>query len=182
MTMANPPNQVRTERLLLRRWSVDDAPLLKDAIDSSLAHLQEWMPWAMSEPTPIGLIQERLAGFSGQFDRGEEWLFGVFAPDGSRVIGGTGLHRRIAPTGLEIGYWIRLTEARRGYATEAAAAMTRLALSMPGIDHAEIRCDPLHAISAAIPRRLGYDHVETITENNAAPDGGPRHTMIWRMS
>jgi RimJ/RimL family protein N-acetyltransferase len=182
MTMSNPPDQVWTERLLLRRWRTEDAPLLKDAIDSSLAHLQEWMPWAMGEPTPVELIRERLAVFSGQFDRGEEWLFGVFAPDESIVIGGTGLHRRIAPTGLEIGYWIRLSEVRRGYATEAAAAMTRVALTLPGIDHVEIRCDPLHAISAAIPRRLGYAHVETIVENNAGPDGGPRNTMIWRIS
>ena len=179
--MTNPPDQLCTERLLLRRWHAEDAPLLKDAIDSSLAHLQEWMPWAMSEPTPVELIRERLTAFSGQFDRGEEWLYGVFAPDGSRVIGGTGLHRRIAPTGLEIGYWIRLTDVRHGYATEAASAMTRVALTMPGIDHAEIRCDPGNTISAAIPRRLGYVQIDTIVEQGAAPDGGPRATTIWRM-
>ena len=178
----NPPDQIRTERLLLRRWRPEDAPLLKDAIDSSLSHLQEWMPWAMGEPTLVEQIRERLTGFYTQFDRSEEWLYGIFTPDGSAVIGGTGLHKRIGPTGLEIGYWIRLSQVRLGYATEAAAAMTRVALSLPGIDHAEIRCDPLNAISAAIPRRLGYVHIETITEETAAPDGGPRGTMIWRIS
>jgi RimJ/RimL family protein N-acetyltransferase len=178
----NPPDQIRTERLLLRRWRPEDDPLLKEAIDSSLSHLQKWMPWAMSEPTLVEQIRERLTGFYTQFDRSEEWLYGILTPDGSAVIGGTGLHKRIGPTGLEIGYWIRLSEVRRGYATEAAAAMTRVALSLPGIDHAEIRCDPLNAISAAIPRRLGYVHVETIAEDTAAPDGGPRSTMIWRIS
>ena len=178
----NPPDQIRTERLLLRRWRPEDAPLLKDAIDSSLSHLQEWMPWAMSEPTLVEQIRERLTGFYTQFDRSEEWLYGIFVPDGSTVIGGTGLHKRIGPTGLEIGYWIRLSEVRRGYATEAAAAMTRLALAMPGIDHAEIRCDPRNAISAAIPGRLGYAHVETFVETNAAPDGRSRDTMVWRIT
>jgi RimJ/RimL family protein N-acetyltransferase len=179
--MTNPPDFVRTERLSIRRWRVADAPLLKDAIDSSLDHLREWMPWAVAEPTPVEQLRERLAGFEGQFDNGEEWLFGIFNPDESAVIGGTGLHRRIGPTGLEIGYWIRASEVRRGYATEAAAAMTHVALTLPGIDHAEIRCDPANAISAAIPRRLGYSHLITLTEDAETPGGAPRDTMVWRM-
>src|SRR4029079_6437232 len=86
--MTNPIELVRTDRLLLRRWRADDASLLKDAIDSSLEHLREWMPWAVAEPTPIEQLRERLAGFESQFDNGEEWLFGIFAPDGSAVICG----------------------------------------------------------------------------------------------
>ena len=179
--MTNPAEFIRTERLLIRRWRAADAPLLKDAIDSSLEHLRKWMPWAVAEPTPLEQLGERLTGFEGQFDGGEEWLFGIFAPDESTVIGGTGLHRRIGPTGLEIGYWIRESEVRRGYATEAAAAMTRLALTLPGIDHVEIRCDPANAISAAIPRRLGYSHLITLVEDAETPDGAPRDTMVWRM-
>ena len=61
------------------------------------------MPWAMGEPTLVEQIRERLTGFYTQFDRSEEWLYGIFTPDGSAVIGGTGLHKRIGPTGLEIG-------------------------------------------------------------------------------
>jgi RimJ/RimL family protein N-acetyltransferase len=178
----NPPDTVRSDRLLLRRWRPDDAPLLKDAIDSSLAHLQEWMPWALAEPSTEEMLRERLAGFSGQFDGGEEWLYGIFDLAGSRVIGGTGLHRRIGPTGLEIGYWIRESEIRRGYATEAAKAMTDVALAMPEIDHVEIRCDPRNAISAAIPRRLGYEYLTTLLDETDTPGGDPRDTMVWRMT
>lgn len=177
-----PPDEIRTDRLLLRRWHRDHAALLKDAIDSSLGHLRAWMPWALSEPSAIDVLQTRLDGFSANFDNGHEWLFGIFSPDGSRVLGGTGLHPRIGPTGLEIGYWIRLGETGRGYATEAARALTRVALSLPGIDHVEIRCDPGNAISAAIPARLGYAYIETIYNEMQTPESTPRDTMIWRLS
>jgi hypothetical protein len=59
-----PQPEIRTGRLLLRRWHRDDAALLKDAIDSSLDHLRAWMPWALAEPSAIEVLQARLDGFS----------------------------------------------------------------------------------------------------------------------
>jgi N-acetyltransferase len=175
---AQPPGDIATKRLLLRRWTPDHAPLLKDALDSSLAHLQRWMPWAQAEPTPLLGLRERLATFSSHFDEGKEWLYGIFSPDGARVIGGTGLHPRIGLTGIEIGYWIRESETHQGYATEAASALTGVGLGLPHIDHVEIRCDPANEASAAIPARLGFTCVETIMSE---VDGVNRATMVWRM-
>ena len=176
---AQPPAEIQTGRLLLRRWKPENAPLLKDAIDSSLDHLRRWMPWAANEPTPLGGVRERLELFAVNFDRGIEWLYGIFPPDGSRVIGGAGLHPRIRITGLEIGYWIRESETGKGYATEAAGALTAAGMALPHIDHVEIRCDPRNTLSAAIPSTLGYDHVETLQRDEPKP-GLVRETMVWR--
>lgn len=176
---AQPPSELRTSRLVVRRWRPDDAPLLKAAIDSSLEHLRRWMPWARNEPTPLEGIRERLELFSSNFDRGVEWLYGIFTPEGTRVLGGTGLHPRIRVTGLEIGYWVREGETGKGYATEAAAALTAAGMALPHIDHIEIRCDPRNTLSAAIPSRLGYRHVETLQDYEVA-EGVVRDAMIWR--
>ena len=46
MDAAPPPYRIETERLVIRCWNPADAPLLKEAIDSSLEELQAWMPWA----------------------------------------------------------------------------------------------------------------------------------------
>ena len=55
---------------MVRCWEPRDAPLLKDAIDSSLDHLRAWMPWAQHEPQTLAEKVELLREFRGQFDLG----------------------------------------------------------------------------------------------------------------
>lgn len=174
------PDTVQTSRLTLRRWRISEAAELKTAIDSSLAHLQRWMPWAMAEPSPLEAIEQRIAKFEAQFDYGLEWLFAIRSRETGEVLGGTGLHPRIGPYGLEIGYWLAQSATGKGYATEAAEALTRVALEQLGVTHTQIRCDPGNVASAAIPRRLRYRHVLTIENETFAPTGSLRDTIVWQ--
>jgi RimJ/RimL family protein N-acetyltransferase/ribosomal protein S18 acetylase RimI-like enzyme len=174
------PDTIRTPRLVLRRWRSSEAPELKAAIDANLAHLQRWMPWAMAEPSPFDAVLQRTDKLESQFDNGLEWLFAIRSHESGEVLGGTGLHPRIGPKGLEIGYWLAENATGKGYATEAAEALTRVALEQPGVTHVQIRCDPGNAPSAAIPRRLGYRHVLTIENEPFAPTGSLRDTMVWQ--
>ena len=136
--------------------------LLKDAVDSSLESLQRWMPWAAEEPTPVEQKVALLRRFRGRFDLGKEFVYGIFDPAESEVVGGTGLHTRAEEDGLEIGYWIRDSRVGNGYATEAAAALTRVAFELCGVDRVEIRVDPDNAASLAIPRKLGFTEEATL--------------------
>jgi hypothetical protein len=77
--------------------------------------------------------------------------------------------------GLEIGYWIRADSIKRGYATETAAALTRVAVETDGIRRVEIRCDVDNLPSAAIPRKLGFT-LEAILKAE------PVDKMVWSMS
>ena len=175
---ASVPDRIETARLVLRRWSPSDAPALKAAIDANLEYLLPWIPWAKNEPSPLDEIAVRLAGFSERFETGPEWGFAVFDDAGSTLIGGIGLHDRLGPNALEIGYWIRQDVASRGYATEAAEAITRLGLTM-GAQHLEIRCDPRNSASARVPEKLGYRHAVTYVGNYIWFTGEPRDTMVW---
>ncbi|MGE5176138.1 MAG: GNAT family N-acetyltransferase [Hyphomicrobiales bacterium] len=166
---------------MLRSWRAADAPLLKRAIDESLEHLRPWMPWALSEPTPLEALAKRLEGFAAEFAAGKNWLYGIFTPDERAVLGAAGLHPRIGPAGLEIGYWIRSGATRRRYATEAAYALTVAAFGRPDVERVEIHCDPRNLASAGIPRVLGYRLAETLRNNTVTPDGAPRDTMVWRV-
>ena len=56
-------------------------------------------------------------------------------------IGGSGLHQRIGPNGIEIGYWIHVDHVRRGYASEVSAALTEVAFTVDGIERVEIHHD-----------------------------------------
>lgn len=175
------PHVVKTERLVLRPWTLADAPLLKRAIDENLEHLQAWMPWAMDEPSTLEAIGARIEKFAADFASGIDGVYAIFTRDESVVLGGTGLHTRLA-VGLEIGYWIHHEHARRGYATEAAAALTAAAFRLAGVEQVQIRCDPRNVVSAAVPARLGFRHIETLIGDTVTPLGGPRDTMVWQMT
>jgi RimJ/RimL family protein N-acetyltransferase len=160
--LAEPPRRIVTDRLVLRPYAARDAALLKDAVDSSLEHLRGFMDWAWAAPEPLGALRSRLRDFGRMFARGEDWIYGLFSPDGSELVGGAGLHRRVGPDALEIGYWIRASRVRQGLASEAAAALTRVAFEVCGAIRVEIHIDPDNAPSLAVVERLGYVREATL--------------------
>ncbi len=176
-----PAYRIETERLVLRCFSPEDAPKLKEAIDASLDHLLEWLPWAKHEPESLDAEVERLRRYRADFDLDRDWVYGIFARDESVVLGGTGLHPRVGPDALEIGYWIRADRVGQGLATEAVAAIVKVAFEVHNVGHLEIHCDPTNVRSAAIARRLGFTHDATLRRRALRPDGSVRDTMIWSL-
>jgi RimJ/RimL family protein N-acetyltransferase len=131
------------------------------------------MPWAHEAPVPVEQTVELLRSFRGQFDLGQNFVFGMLSSDEAEVVGGTGLHPRVGDGALEIGYWVRASRAGQGFATEAAAALTRVAFEVDGIERVEIRVDPANAESLAIPRKLGFVEEGTLRHRLHGPDGKP---------
>lgn len=152
--LALPP-VVTTPRLTMRSWQRDDAPALQRVLAASDAHLRPWTPWVIDGRTPGLSLEERLAQHAASFAEGKEWVYGMFDVDGN-ILGACGLYRRVGAGALEIGYWLAETAVGRGYATEAAGELTRLALELPGIERVEIRCKPDNRPSVGIAIRLGY--------------------------
>jgi len=60
-------------------------------------------------------------------DLDQQYVYGIFDHDETRVLGSSGLHNRVGDQALEIGYWIHAAWINQGYATEAAAALTKVA-------------------------------------------------------
>lgn len=151
-----PPYRIETDRLVLRCYEPRDAPMLRDAVDSSLEHLRQWMPWARGPQFTVAETVELLRTFRGDFDRDTNYVYGVFAPDETRVLGGCGLHPRGGPGSLEIGYWIRVDAIGRGYATELTAALTRVGFELCGLERVDVQVEPGNEISQRIPSKLGF--------------------------
>ena len=99
MAGSAPPRRLTTERLAIRVYEPEDAPLLQEAVESSLDHLRPFMAWAWEAPEPVEVIAERLHGFREQFEHGENYTYGLFALDETELLGGAGLHPRVGPAG-----------------------------------------------------------------------------------
>jgi RimJ/RimL family protein N-acetyltransferase len=176
------PYRIETERLVVRCYEPRDAPLLKDAIDSSLEHLQPWMPWALDEPQTLEQKVELVELFGSSFDAGENFTYGIFAADEAELLGGTGLHPRVGPGGLEIGYWVRASATRQGIVTESTAALTRVGFEVCEADRLEIRIEPRNEASFGVPRKLGFVEEATLRRRLPGREGGPlRDVTIFTM-
>jgi len=167
---------------VIRCYEPRDAPLLKDAVDSSLEHLRPWMPWAEDEPQTLEEKTQLLKSFRAQFDAGENFVLGIFSADETELLGGSGLHPRLEPGGLEIGYFIRASATRQGYITESTAALTRVGFEICQADRIEIRIEPGNEASFGVPRKLGFDEEATLRRRLPGRAGGPlRDVTIFTM-
>ena len=176
------PYRIETERLVIRCWEPVDAPLLKDALDSSLDHLRPFMDWAHDEPQPVERKADLLKAFRALYDTGESFVMGIFDRSESEVLGGTGLHPRVGPGGLEIGYWIRANATRQGIATEVSGVLTRVGFEVCEADRIEIRIEPRNEASFGIPRKLGFLEEATLRRRLPGRREGPlRDATIWTM-
>jgi len=181
MTLNNPGPAYRivTPRLVIRCWKPADAPLLKEASEANVDHLLPWLPFARNEPEELQVKIERIRLWRAKFDRDEDYVFGVFDPQETRVIGGTGLHKRVGDRAFEIGYWVDREMINKGLATEISAALVKVSFEILDARRVEIHCDPLNHRSAAVPRKLGFTHEATLRERHPDYDDVWSDLMIW---
>ncbi len=172
------PYRIETERLVIRCWSPEDAEAYRRAIEASLEHLKRYMLWAKREPFDDTVT--RLRALRAKFDLGEDFVMGIFDRDGE-VVGGTGLHPRVGPVGIEIGYWVHGDWVRRGVATETAGVLTRVAFECAKKRVVEIRCAHNNLASAAVPRKLGFEHEATLPRRLEVSDGSFEDSLIFAM-
>jgi len=165
-----PPYRIETERLVIRCYEPEDAPLLKAAVDASLDHLRPWMPWARAEPQSLDEKVELCRSFRGQFDLDQNYVYGIFTPDETEQLGGSGFHKRAHEGALEIGYWVAAGAVGRGIATEVTAVQVRVGFEVCGLDRIDIQVEPRNERSLAIPRKLGFREEGTL-RRRLDPDG-----------
>ncbi|MEM9746080.1 MAG: GNAT family N-acetyltransferase [Actinomycetota bacterium] len=178
MSTSRPPAEVHGRQVMVRRYSSGDAVQLDAAISMSIDHLLPWMPWAQFEPLELSDRERLLQVWIDQWDRGEDFNFAIFRD--RQLVGSCGLHRRIGPSGLEIGYWTRASAIRQGIATDAAGCLVRAAFSMPGIDHVEIHHDVANVASGHVAARLGFATVDGQSDA-ASASAQPGTERVWRL-
>jgi RimJ/RimL family protein N-acetyltransferase len=175
---SNPAYRIETKRLVVRCYNPSDAKMLAESVTESLEHLRPWMPWVYAEPEPLEEKVQRLKRFRGLFDLGQDFIYGIFNPQDTRLLGGTGLHTRLGAHELEIGYWIHRDFVNQGLVTESTAALIKVAFEILLVHRVEIHCDPGNTASAAIPRKLGFTHEGTLRAKTRFLDTWS-DSMIW---
>jgi RimJ/RimL family protein N-acetyltransferase len=175
---ARPPERIERDGLVLRRPTAEDSERVTAAIAANLAHLRPWMAWADVDATSPGRRLAYEEQVTRGWESGSDFAFLVLDGDEDRVVGACGLHRRVGPRAIEIGYWVDVDHVGRGVATTVAAALTEAALALPDVDRVEIHCDEANVRSAAVPNRLGY-RLDRVEDDEVLAPAESGRSMIW---
>lgn len=174
---SRPPSVVDAPPVVIRRYRGGDLPALFEAVSSSRQHLAPWMPWASIEPLKPALA-DFVARSVNEFEEGKNFDYALWDDRAASLVGGTGLHPRLGPGRIEIGYWVRVGWLRQGIATSVAHALTTVAFSMPEIHEVHIHCDEANVASAAVPRRLGF-RLERVVADEVTASAEVGRSMEW---
>jgi len=173
------PEQLVTQRLVLRPPRAGDGAEVNRAVRESRAELRRWMPWARKASSVAeseAFCREAGANFAARKDL----MLLLWLKDKPVLVGGSGLHRidwKIPK--FEIGYWIRTRYAGNGYATEAVRAIAGFARKTLKARRLEIRMDTRNQRSWRLAERLGFVLEGTMRKDARNPDGRLRDTRIY---
>lgn len=164
---------IRTERLLLRpAWPEDAAEL-----HAAIAHEQVVRNLARA-PWPY-LPQDAEAFVGLAFDRRYPALLITRPADGSRIIGGVGLHRD-EHGAANLGYWLAPGAWGHGHATEAASALLRVARIL---GHGSIRAFRFadNPASGRVLEKLGFRVCGAVEQRASRGRGGKAPSIPYAL-
>lgn len=145
------PLPISTERLLLRPFAVDDAPVLAAyRNDPVIARMQDWhLPYTEDDARRMIDEQQTLS-----WPVRGDW-FQLAVDHAGRVVGDVGVGRSADGTSATLGYTLAAAHQGSGFATEAAGAVVDV-LFTEGVHRVVATIDPQNDASAMVLDRLGF--------------------------
>ena len=153
---------LRTARLILRPFTLDDAPAVQRLVSSYEVALNTLF---IPHPYPEGGAAEWIGKHQAEFD---ENRIHHFAIDDGEVAGVVALVMK-AEGLAEIGYWVGVPYWGRGYATEAAAEVVRYGFEDIGLQRIFAGHFTRNPASGRVLQKVGMQYEGTLR----------RHQMKW---
>ena len=176
------PSLLMTDRLIVRRPSLDDCAAVEQAKKSTREILQPWFVWAQKdEDFTLDAARDLVDDSISSWDNNTRYGAFVFEKQSGAFIAACGL--TIKDKSLdryELGYWATSGNTGKGYITEAANAMTRFAFDFLHASSVIIRMNPINEKSRGVATRLGYEFEGILRRSYPCPvTGKPRDTALY---
>lgn len=153
---------IKTERLLLRRFTGTDAPEVSRLCDNYNLYKSTLN---LPHPYPLESALEWIATHEDSFAAEQMYEFAITDKENGRLYGAVGLsHQQVHRHG-EIGYWIGEEYWGQGYATEAAKAVLYFAFREKDIHKVYARFFASNPASGKVMEKIGMTHEGTQKEH-----------------
>jgi len=141
--------EIKTNRLVLRLYSLEDAPEIFACITPTLTRFMSW------EPAPSLKEFEQIGqAWLGALANGTDYHFVVRLAQDNSFVGLTGLHAANTPR-PELGIWVREERHGQGYGKEMIRALAAWATSQCNIEYFRYPVARENTASKRIAQGLG---------------------------
>ena len=144
---------IETERLILRRFTMDDAEMMfrNWASDPEVSKYLPWSPHADVEVTKMVLED-----WTGHYGEENYYQWAIVPRDLGEPIGSiTGVHVNEKANWVEIGYCMGKPWWRKGIMSEALNGLMAFFFEEVGVGRIQARHDPRNVGSGAVMRKCG---------------------------
>ncbi len=144
--------------ITLRRFRLDDAQALTEAVHESFEEIRLWMPWCHPRYS-MEDARTFIASAEGGWDARAAYEMAIVRDQDTpeeRILGVCGLNA-IRPGGrvANLGYWVRTQATRAGVATEAVRQLALFAFAKTGLVRLEIVVAVGNRASARVAEKVG---------------------------
>ncbi|MCA1725229.1 MAG: GNAT family N-acetyltransferase [Thermomicrobia bacterium] len=175
------PDEWIGPRIIMRRYTEDDARPLFAAVMESQAHLRQWLPWANTYHSLDDAI-EFVRRQTGHWALSGHVGMAIFSRADGTYLGATGFTvRSLAVPSFEIGYWLRQSAEGHGYMSEAVRLATTFLFDRLSAQRVFIRCDARNARSKAVAERLGFTFEGCHRRDEIGTGGIIRDTLVYAL-
>lgn len=153
---------------------------LYDAIVESRAELSPWMEW-MHPNYSIAETEQWIAHCREAWEKDSSFGFTIVERETSQVLGGCSITMdRPAQRNGSIGYWIRTSRTKQGFASEAAALLAKFGFAQLGLIRIEIFVAAGNIASQCVAERVGALR-EGLLRNRLLIRGEPRDAYVFSL-
>ena len=158
-------SELQSERISLKRHSLDLAPTMFKYVDQDRDRLRRFLPWVdhqnnlQDEIDYIKLTHKRWDDYTS-FD------YGIFDKSSETYMGNIGVHTiNWANECCEIGYWLLSKFEGKGFMSNSLKVLERHLFEV-GFNRVEVRCSDINERSANVPKYNGYTFEGELRQNS----------------
>lgn len=160
--------RLETDRLVLRRFTADDASLMFEnwASDPLVA---QYVTWLAHESPAVS--QQVIADWVAGYEQPKQYEWAIETKDTGEVIGSIGAVPRDDLSQMHVGYVLGRPWWRQGYATEALTEVIRFLLAEVGANRIEAVHDPRNPNSGKVMQKAGMKYEGTLRQSMLSNKG-----------
>lgn len=175
----SPDYCIITPRLALKLIPHEDANKLRDCVSHSPS-LHRWIDWCEPEFT-LQQAERFLLSTRLNWVKAEAYGFGIYRRYNEELIGMVAINELYHTFNMvSVGYWIRDSEQRHGYAKEAVEGLVTFCFEQLKVTRVEIVCDPENEPSQRLAEQCGAVF-EAKARNRFIYLGKPRDGLVYSL-